>query len=108
VLSPERVESTQGQLTQGQLASAAEAAGSEEYEPAVIERMQNNPAIDMIYDDLNPIDQLVLDYSFGRNGRPKLSTQAIAKKLRVTPGAVSQRASKIQRSIDELTDMELF
>lgn len=57
--------------------------------------------LDFVYGDLSPTDKLIMDYSLGRNGRRKVSTQEIASKLRITPGAVSQRAAKIQQMIDQ-------
>jgi hypothetical protein len=42
-----------------------------------------------------------MDMTLGRNGRRRTSTQDIAKKLRVSPGAVSQRAAKIQDMLDK-------
>jgi len=57
--------------------------------------------LDFVYDDLAPTDKLIMDMLLGRNGRRKTSTQQIAQKLKITPGAVSQRASKIQDMIDQ-------
>ena len=57
--------------------------------------------LNFVYDDLSPTDKLVMDMILGRNGRRKTSTQDIAAKLRITPGAISQRAAKIQEMIDQ-------
>lgn len=57
--------------------------------------------LDFVHDDLSPTDQLIMDMTLGRNGRRRASTQEIASKLRITPGAVSQRAAKIQDMIDQ-------
>jgi DNA-directed RNA polymerase specialized sigma subunit len=57
--------------------------------------------LDFVHDDLSPTDQLIMDMTLGRNGRRRVSTQEIANKLRITPGAVSQRAAKIQDMIDQ-------
>jgi DNA-directed RNA polymerase specialized sigma subunit len=56
--------------------------------------------IDFVYGDLSPTDKLVMDMTLGRNGRRKASTQDIARRLNISPGAVSQRAAKIQAMID--------
>ncbi len=53
-----------------------------------------------VYADLGPVDRVVLDYSLGRNGSPKLSTQQIAQRLGVTSGAISQRTAKLQALLD--------
>ena len=54
-----------------------------------------------VYDDLGPTDKLIADMTLGRNGRRKTSTQDIARRLNITPGAVSQRAAKIQSMLDK-------
>jgi DNA-directed RNA polymerase specialized sigma subunit len=57
--------------------------------------------MNFVYDDLSPTDKLVMDMTLGRNGRRRASTQEIAKRLNITPGAVSQRAAKIQTMLDK-------
>lgn len=53
-----------------------------------------------VYDDLGPTDKLIADLLLGRNGKRRTSTQEIARRLKITPGAVSQRAAKIQSMLD--------
>jgi len=57
--------------------------------------------LDFVYGDLSPTDKLIMDMTLGRNGRRSASTQDIARRLNITPGAVSQRAAKIQSMIDQ-------
>lgn len=57
--------------------------------------------LDFVYGDLSPTDKLIMDMTLGRNGRRPTSTQDIARRLNITPGAVSQRAAKIQNMIDQ-------
>lgn len=57
--------------------------------------------MNFVYDDLGPTDKLIMDLTLGRNGRRRASTQDIAKRLRLTPGAISQRAAKIQAMLDK-------
>lgn len=57
--------------------------------------------MNFVHGDLSPTDQLIMDMALGRNGRKHTSTQDIARKLNITPGAVSQRAAKIQVMIDK-------
>jgi DNA-directed RNA polymerase specialized sigma subunit len=57
--------------------------------------------LDFVYEDLGPTDKLIMDMTLGRNGRRRASTQEIAQKLKITPGAVSQRAAKIQTMLDK-------
>jgi DNA-directed RNA polymerase specialized sigma subunit len=56
--------------------------------------------VGFVYADLGPVDRVIMDYSLGRNGTPKLGATEIAKRLGITPGAVSQRAAKIQQLLD--------
>ena len=57
--------------------------------------------LDFVYGDLSPTDKLIMDMTLGRNGRRRAATQDIARRLNITPGAVSQRAAKIQEMIDQ-------
>lgn len=57
--------------------------------------------LDFVHGDLSPTDKLIMDMTLGRNGRRRTSTQDIARRLNITPGAVSQRAAKIQQMIDQ-------
>ena len=54
-----------------------------------------------VHGDLSPTNKLIMDLLLGRNGRKKTSVQEIAKRLNITPGAVSQRAAKIQELINK-------
>jgi len=63
-----------------------------------------NAWMDFVYDDLSPTDKLIMDMTLGRNGRRRTPTHEIAKRLNMTPGAVSQRAAKIQTMLDRRFD----
>lgn len=56
---------------------------------------------DMVYYSLPERDQVLMEYLFGFNGVKPKSTNEVARLLRVTPGAVSQRASKIRQLLQE-------
>lgn len=56
---------------------------------------------ELVYHDLGEIDQVVFDYLLGAHGQRKLTTTEIARRLGVTPSAISQRAAKIQTQLDE-------
>jgi len=57
--------------------------------------------LDFVHDDLSPTDQLIMEHLMGLYGQRKMTTKALAKKLAVTPGAISQRAAKIQNLINQ-------
>jgi DNA-directed RNA polymerase specialized sigma subunit len=60
---------------------------------------------DYVYHDLSPVDRKIYEWRTGYNGRKKLTNNQIAAKLRLTPGAVTQRADKIARKIEEGLDL---
>jgi RNA polymerase primary sigma factor len=62
----------------------------------------------VVYQDLNPMDQKVLEFSLGLNGQPKLSNQEIAKRLGRSPGAISQRKIRIQKLLDQEQTLSPF
>lgn len=55
---------------------------------------------EFVFSNLSPQDQLIVNHSVGRNGYKRLSAIQLAKKLRVTPAAISQRKAKIQAQLD--------
>lgn len=57
--------------------------------------------LDFVYEDLGAVDRIIMDSLLGRNGRRKSSTQDLARRLNISPGAVSQRAAKIQDMVDQ-------
>lgn len=61
-----------------------------------------------VYEDLNPTDKIIMNSLLGRNGKKRMSTQEIAARLNITPGAVSQRAAKIQSMLDKRFDLGGF
>lgn len=57
--------------------------------------------LNFVHGDLSPKDQLVMELTLGLHGHRRTSTQDIARRLNITPGAVSQRAAKIQTMLDQ-------
>ena len=54
---------------------------------------------EMVYSELVPRDQLMYDLKTGRNGRVPMGVSAIAVKLKLSPGAVSQRLAMIDKRL---------
>lgn len=79
--------------------------GTDLYSPAVGGRDDPTHWQEFVYHDLEPKDQLILEHSIGLFGKPVLSNQAIAKKLRISPGAVSQRRVRIQQKLDQRDEL---
>ncbi len=56
---------------------------------------------ELVYHDQDPINKQIMEHSFGMYGRRRLGTAEIARRLRLTPGAISQRKAQIQSMLDE-------
>ena len=63
---------------------------------------------DLVYHDLHPRDQVIMEHSMGLHGNPVMPARQLAQKLNVTPGALSQRLAVIQHKFNELQDLNLF
>jgi DNA-directed RNA polymerase specialized sigma subunit len=57
--------------------------------------------LEYVHHDLDPIDKKILEWKTGMYGKAVISTNEIARRLGITPSAVSQRASKIAMKIEE-------
>lgn len=62
----------------------------------------------LVYDDLDPYHQKIMEYGLGLNGRKKLSNMAIAAKMGRSPGAISQAKLRIQKMLDEAEEISPF
>lgn len=94
----------QAGIPEGSLESAAQGLT-----PQV--RPSNQPQetwLQMVYDDLQPMDQKIMELSLGLHGRTALSNQEIARKLGRSPGAISQRKARIQQLLDQEQDLSPF
>jgi DNA-directed RNA polymerase specialized sigma subunit len=56
----------------------------------------------IVYHDLDPINQKIMEWTMGIGGNPILQTQDIARRLRLSQGAISQRRKKIQDLLDKV------
>lgn len=54
-----------------------------------------------VYHSLDPVNQLILEHSVGLNGKKVLENRMLAKKLGITPSAVSQRKVFIQQQMNQ-------
>jgi len=61
-----------------------------------------------IYSELSPTDKKVFELSTGFNGNRVLQNQQVAKRLRRSPGWVSQRKLVIQKMMDEAEGLNPF
>lgn len=61
---------------------------------------------DYVYNELGPQDKLIYDLKTGRGGRKPIGTSEIARKLKLSAGAVSQRLARIADKIAEGKELE--
>jgi DNA-directed RNA polymerase specialized sigma subunit len=76
--------------------------------PGVMADSPYHLAQEVIYQDLEPKNQLIMEHTLGLHGRPVLSNQQLAARLRLSPGAISQRKLSIQQKLDEAMDMGIL
>lgn len=87
-------------MPEGMFASMGEESEDGGFMPAV-DQGQSNSWLEFVYADLDPTSQKIMEWTLGMNGAKQLSNQAIARKLGMTPGAVSQRKFKIQQALNQ-------
>lgn len=61
-----------------------------------------------VQSDLSDIDQNILTHTLGLDGAPVLSNKDLAKRLMLSPGAISQRKARIQQMLDRGPELGLF
>lgn len=94
-------------MNEGRLAAMAEMDGgddAQDFMPAVSRVDPMQELIDYAYFDMDPVDQVIYAHRTGYRGAKVLSNADVAKKLGISPGAVSQRAAKIEQRIQELAN----
>lgn len=63
---------------------------------------------EMVYRDLDPTNQFIMERSLGLNGHTPVATADLAKKLGISAAAISQRKAKIQQLLDQRFETTLF
>jgi DNA-directed RNA polymerase specialized sigma subunit len=97
---------SEGQLQQAMASHSDDEGGG--FDPAVVMADPILQRAEFLYHDLDPTDQAILERSLGMHGRRRLAGRDIAKSLGITASAVSQRASRIQKQLDMLSDSGAF
>lgn len=73
-----------------------------------VERDSATPWLEFVYDDLDGTNQYIMERMLGMYGHEKKPLTQIAKELRVTPAAISQRAKHIQEKINKRQELDLL
>jgi hypothetical protein len=55
----------------------------------------------IVYQDLAPLDQRIMELTLGLHGNQKLSNSEVAKRVGRSPGAITQRKMRIQQLLDQ-------
>lgn len=63
---------------------------------------------DFVYSSLSPVDKLIMEHSFGLYNKQVLSNEQIARKLGVSPAAISIRKNKIQQELDKRYSLNIL
>ncbi len=75
--------------------------------PAVMPRGDELPPwINIVYDDLSPLDQAILEGTLGLHGAPKKTATQLSKDLGISGAAISKRLAQIQKVVDQWEDMQ--
>ena len=82
----------------------------EEFGGAVQTPQNDQPGIwaRVVYDDLDPYHQKVMELGLGLHGRQPLPNQEIARVLNRSPGAISQAKLRIQKMLNEEDELSPF
>lgn len=78
--------------------------GEENYYPGVNNVNPEQVWMEYVHHDLDPVSQKILEWKTGYNGKDILPNQEIAKRLKLSPGAVSQRSAAIAKRMAEFHD----
>jgi len=98
-------------MTEGQvhgLFQDSSAGEQDPFDPAVMHKDPITENAEFIYHDLDPHDQIILERSLGLHGHKQMQHKDIAKILKLSPSAVTQRAQRIQEQLDQLSSTGLF
>lgn len=85
--------------------SESHIAGPEETMLPAVNKDDAEFILEVVYADLSPIDQRILELSSGMHGIRPQPVKEIARRLKRTPGAISQRKAKIQQLIQQAADV---
>ena len=64
--------------------------------------LDDSDYFEYVYRSVGPIDQKIMEWSSGMHGVRRLSNNEIARRLRMTPSAISQRKAKIQYMLSDV------
>jgi DNA-directed RNA polymerase specialized sigma subunit len=81
---------------------------SEGFMPQVDTEDSGDSWVEFVYTDMDVTNKKIMEWTLGLHGSSTYSNTEIARKLRMTPGAVSQRKQKIQGVLNQRQDLDPF
>lgn len=87
-------------FSRGEIPESAVSSEESDFLPGTSKPDPDLILLEYLHHDLDPIDQTILEHRAGIYGKPVLSNEKIASMLKLSPGAVSQRAKKLAEKID--------
>lgn len=74
------------------------------------EQLSGNTWLETVYADMDgsPTNQMILEHTLGLHGKPQLSNKEIARKLKLSAGAISQRKAYIQQRLNLEQELSPF
>jgi RNA polymerase primary sigma factor len=90
-----------GDVAESGLTTRSEDGEAEMFHPGTQQADPEKIWMEYVHHELPPMDRQILEWRTGMLGRPVLSNNEIAGRLRLSAGAVSQRAAKIAARVAE-------
>jgi hypothetical protein len=79
------------------------------YDPSVVSLGQEDDQwAELVYDDLDPTNQFIMERVLGMHGHEPTRPSAVAAQLKISPAAVSHRMVQIQAKLDKREQLEMM
>jgi DNA-directed RNA polymerase specialized sigma subunit len=95
-----------GDVAESGLTMRSEDGSEEQFHPSMETKDHNKIYLEYVHHDLDPIDQQIMEWKTGLYGHDVMSNNDIAKRLKLSPAAVSQRSAKIAGMVAEAQNTE--
>ncbi len=92
---------SRAEVNESSLTGKTEDGDDETFYPGTETKNPKDIWMEYVHHDSTPIDQKIMEWRYGFNGKETLSTGEIAKRLNLTPSAVSQRSAKLAARMRE-------
>ncbi|MHA2068567.1 MAG: hypothetical protein ACXABY_29750 [Candidatus Thorarchaeota archaeon] len=105
-LSPKRIAYVRGfspALSEGQIAASSGGMLN-----PLVDHDTSNSWHELVYTDMDKTNKLIYDWTLGAHGKPTLSNQEIARRLRLSPAAISKRKGLIQQQLEQQSELSPF